>query len=164
LRDAGTQYSCGEERADDKHLALRQPCNAPKKLRRQQGLLWGELRFGLRFHCQHARVKFGRRKWLAATIGAAEDHALSYSRCIVVQPKFDQCSLSRTKMNRLPKTKVNNSKVGCLGSGALENSDLAGPSFKNEAVSQLSIAFARKIITTRRAPLALNSPKRLTTV
>src|SRR5271169_6306540 len=61
----------------------------------------GELRFGLRFHCQQARVKFGRRKWLAATIGTAEDRALSLSHCIVVQPKFDQCSLSRTKMNRL---------------------------------------------------------------
>src|ERR1700746_1448605 len=33
----------------------------------------GELRFGLRFHCQHARVKFGRRKWLAATTGATGD-------------------------------------------------------------------------------------------
>ena len=59
------------------------------------------MRFDLRLHRKHARVKFGRRKWLVVTIGAAGDRALSYSRCIVVQPKFDQCSLSRTKMNRL---------------------------------------------------------------
>jgi hypothetical protein len=43
----------------------------------------GELRFDLRFHCQHARVKFGRRKWLTATTGAAGDRALSYSRGLV---------------------------------------------------------------------------------
>jgi|SRR5271165_373666 len=92
---------CGEERADDKHLAVRQPGNAPKNCVGSQDYRRGELRFELRLHRKHARVKFGRRKWLVVTIGAAGDRALSYSRCIVVQPKFDQCSLSRTKMNRL---------------------------------------------------------------
>jgi hypothetical protein len=74
LRDAGVQFSCGAERADYKHLALRQLSNAPnncvgsqapppfqkrvkpvsKKFRTGKS----ELR-GLRFNCQHARAKFG---------------------------------------------------------------------------------------------------------
>jgi hypothetical protein len=45
------------------HLAVRQPGNAPKNCVGSQDY-WDELRFGLRLHRQHARVKFGRRKWL----------------------------------------------------------------------------------------------------
>jgi hypothetical protein len=63
LRDAGTQSSCGKERG---RMINTWPCasqgNAPKiaSAARTTG---GELRFGLHLHRQHARVKFGRRKW-----------------------------------------------------------------------------------------------------
>jgi hypothetical protein len=102
----------------------------------------GELRFGLRFHCQHARVKFGRRKWLAATTGATGDRALSYSRCIVVQPKFDQCSLSRTKMNRLRQNESQQLECGVFRFRGLVEFRSGWILIKNEAVSRLSIAFA----------------------